>query len=162
MLIISTDSFESAICDAAKYHWPGPKVLLILPGSFLQRKQIGQLNKDFIIIEHLQPPGSVAEMLCDMAGWLDIQLRQADWPLLFLGRPFDPGDLADQEKTCRTAVHGIKAEFSPDGQLTMLQLGEMVATNPLFPEFFRHLGHRSIDDATCVELLRTTFNWKDK
>lgn len=161
MLIVSSSAFEPAIDCAAEYHWPGPKVLLILPGSSLQRKQIERLNKDFIIIEHLQAPGSVAEMLCDMAGWLNVQLHQADWPFLFFGRPFDRDELADRAETCRTAVHGIKSELSQDGQLTMLQLGEMIATSPLFPEFFGHLGSRTIDDTTFTELLHTTFNWKD-
>ncbi|MGD9861804.1 MAG: hypothetical protein AB7S99_01205 [Pseudodonghicola sp.] len=166
MLIMTTNALsEGQDCPTAdlvddwavETRWPGPKVLVILPDAGLPRRRIEALNKAFIVIEHLRQPAGGGAVLCDAAGWLRSALQQADWPLLYLDRPFDAADLQAQADLGRSLMHDIEADFSGDGRLGLLRLGEMVATSPLLLEFFDFMTERPVEDEMLVDLLRATF-----
>lgn len=133
-------------------------MLIVLPGSGLSRNALRRLNDDFIIIEHLQPVAGVADLLLDVMRWFPSLLAEAEYPLLYLDRPVDADFLAEQANLGRRHAHEVLSELT-GGRLTMLRLGEMVATSPLLPEFFAFLQGRSLDDATFVDLLDNAFSW---
>lgn len=162
MLILTTNALVPGLEETALPDWPGLRVLVVLPGSGLDRAAINALNDRFILLEWLEDPATVSVVMRDIAGWLGPRLRRDDGPLLYLDRPFDP--VAEASDPAQVPLHGVQAEHAPDGRLLRLVLGEMVAASPLLPGFFRMLDGRlcdgqAIDDALMVELLADTFAW---
>ena len=137
--------------------WSGPLVLVVLPGSGFGRAAIETLNESYIILEFLQPPAGIAPLLADVAGWLGHLLRRIDGPLLFLDQPLDAELLATEAARGTDQPEEIHAALDAEGRLTLLRLGEMVASSPLLPGFFGFLDGRSIDDAQFVDLLNHAF-----
>ena len=159
MIIVTTNGFDAESGPTAFSVWPGPKILIILPGSGLTRGKIEHLNEDFIILEYLQKPANTASVLCDVTGWMGLTLEQADWPLLYLDRPFDSDLLSEQAELGRKQVHALETRLSEDGRIVMIRLGEMIATSPLLPEFFRLLRNRTVEDGAFGDLLAAAFVW---
>ena len=157
MLILTTNACRPGSEAPMVPHWSGPLVLVVLPGSGLDRTAIELLNETFIILELLQLPSATAPLLADVVGWLGHLLRRVDGPVLFLDQPLDPEALAAEATRGKHQPEAIRAELTPDGRLTLLRLGEMVASSPLLPGFFRFLDGRAIDDARLVDLLTHAF-----
>lgn len=162
MLILTTNALVTGVGDTFLSEWPGMHVLVVLPGSGLDRAEMDGLNGRFILLEWLEEPADAAMLLRDVVGWLGPRLRQEDGPLLYLNRPFDMEDEAFDP--IQVPGHAVQAEHAADGLLLRLVLGEMVATSTLLPGFFRMLDGRlceghAIDDVLTVELLMDTFAW---
>ena len=157
MLILTTNAYRPGSQAAMVPPWSGPSLLVVLPGSGLDRTAIDALNQTFIILEFLQPPSGVAPLLADVVGWLGHHLRRVEGPVLFLDLPMDPEIVAAQAAQGMDQPEAIHAELDPDGKLTLLRLGEMVASSPLLPGFFRFLDGRAINDALFVDLLTHAF-----
>lgn len=154
MLILTTNAHPAG---SQVPPWSGPLVLLVLPGSGLDRAAIEALNETFIILEFLQAPAGMAPLLADVAGWLGHLMRRLDGPLLFLDQPPGAGLLTTHAARGKDRPEEIAAEVGPDGSLCLLRMGEMVASSPLLPGFFRFLDGRAVDDALFVDLLTHAF-----
>lgn len=162
MLILTTNVLVPGVGDTVLPEWPGLHVLVVLPGSGLDRAAMDGLNNRFILLEWLEQPAAAALVLRDVVGWLGPRLRQEDGPLLYLDRPFDVATEASDP--AQVPLHAVDGEYAADGRLLRLVLGEMVAASPLLPGFFRMLEGRLcegqvIDDALMVDLLADTLAW---
>ncbi len=162
MLIITTNAFASGLDVGTVLPWAGPKILVILPGSGLAQQQIRCLEEEFITLEFLRPPEGIVDIMATLARCLLSRMREADWPLLYLDRPFAPPEIEAHLEVVREELHDIAWEVMNDGQLAMLRAGEMVATSPLFPELLRLAGERAVGDVLFAELLRDTFAWNSE
>lgn len=157
MLILTTNAWLPGPEAPPVPEWPGPHVLIVLPGSGLGRARVEALNQTFIIVELLQPPAGAAAVLGDVMGWLGHLWRAVDGPVLWLDRPLDPEALAEAAAQGRANPHEIRAELTGEGRLTLLRFGEMVAGSPLLPGFFGFLKGRTVTDAVFVDLLTHAF-----
>lgn len=160
MLIINQRFLPCWEESNALRNWPGPHVLIIYPDSGLSRAQVVELNRCFIIIEYLQSPINAAGLFGDVLGWLDVLQREDGASILFIDGPFDAGLLAEQSERSAKAPNAVEAEMAKDGRVAMLRFGQMVATSPLLPEFFKCLPDPTISDAILVELLQDIFHWE--
>ena len=156
MLVLTSDVLPKNTRTITFPEWCGEHVLVVLPGSGLDRSTIEALNRDCIIIEWLQPPVSNAAVLNDVAGWLEDRLRRAVGPLLFMSQPHDGAT-----RPADVSPHAVKAQITADGRLSRLVLGEMVATSPLLPPFLRTIVERKVSDTLFVELLAEPFSLDD-
>ncbi len=159
MLIITTNTLASGLDAGTALPWAGPKVLVVLPESGLAQQRIRRLEEEFVTLEFLRPPGGAAALMATLGRCLGARLREADWPLLYLDRPFTAQEVEAHLEAMHADLHDIAWEIAADGRLAMLRAGEMVATSPLFPEFLRLAGERAVEDALFAELLRDTFVW---
>jgi hypothetical protein len=157
MLILTTNACRPDPQAITVPLWSGPLVLVVLPGSGLGKATIEALNERFIILEFLQPPAGAAALFADIAGWLGHLLRRLDGPLLFLDQPLDTERLAAEAVLGADQPEQIRAELDAQGRLTLLRLGEMVASSPLLPGFFGFLEGRTVDDTLFVDLLTHAF-----
>lgn len=157
MLILTTDCYRPGSEAPMVPHWSGSLVLVVLPGSGLDKTAIETLNETFIILEFLQTPTGVAPLLADVVGWLGHLLRRVNGPVLFLDQLPDPELVASEAARGMAKPEEIRAELNADGRLTLLRMGELVASSPLLPAFFRILDGRSINDALFVDLLTHAF-----
>ncbi|RID90334.1 hypothetical protein D2N39_18385 [Gemmobacter lutimaris] len=158
MLILTSDTIADN-SDTLSASWPGPRVLILRPDTGLSPADVERLNRDFIIVEHLEPAGGAAALLCDALGWLAPLLREADWPLLYLDHPAGAAFVAAEAAAGQSHPHDLRADLSPEGRLLSLRLGEMIATSPLMPEFLAVLRGRPVEDATFAALLHDAFAW---
>jgi len=159
MLILTTNALVQGVEDNPLPDWPGLRVLVVLPGSGLDRTAIKALNETHIVVEWLQPPANMAAFLCDAAGWLEGRLIEEMEPLLCLDQPVDPQTIADT--AALVLPNAILSSFDADGRLVRLVLGEMIASSPLLPDFLRVVAGRGLDDALFVDLLTDAFTWED-
>lgn len=159
MLIITTNALASGRDAEMALPWAGPKILVVLPGAGLAQQRIRHLEEDFVTLEFLRPPGGTAALMATLGRCLPAQLCEADWPLLYLDRPFTAQEVEEHLEAMCADQHNIAWDLADDGRLTMLRAGEMVATSPLFPEFLRLASGRVVEDALFAELLRDTFVW---
>ena len=158
MLIMTTNAFLSSSQTPMVSNWSGPLVLVVLPGSGIDRTAIEALNETFIILDFLQPPAGAAPLLADVVRWLGHLLRLCDGPVLFLDRPLDAEMLSTEAARGMEQPERIQAELDQQGRLTLLRLGEMVASSPLLPGFFGFLNGRAVNDALFVDLLTHAFS----
>ncbi|RLL71285.1 hypothetical protein [Paenirhodobacter hankyongi] len=162
MLIITTPTFASAPSAGLEAVWPGPKALVIFPDSGLTSQRIRQLEDEFFTFEFLQHPGCVSGIFPILARFMATQFRESDTPLLYLNRPMTPQECEGSLLPEDLGLYDFTCEFSDDGTLSMLRLGEMIATSPLFLALMRVVGEKPVDDALFVDLLRETFAWSLK
>ena len=157
MLIMTTNVFLSSSQMPLVSNWSGPLVLVVLPGSGIDRTAIEALNQTFVILDFLQPPAGAARLFADVVGWLGHLLRQRVGPVLFLDRPLDAEILSTEAARGMEQPERIHAELDQQGRLTLLRLGEMVASSPLLPGLFDFLNRRTVNDALFVDLLTHAF-----
>ena len=158
MLIMTTNALLSSSQTPMVSNWSGPLVLVVLPGSGIDRTAIEALNETFIILDFLQPSAGAAPLLADVVRWLGHLLRLCDGPVLFLDRPLDAEMLSTEAARGMEQPERIHAELDQQGRLTLLRLGEMVASSPLLPGFFGFLNGRAVNDALFVDLLTHAFS----
>lgn len=159
MLILTTNALIPGSGADPLPDWPGLRVLLVLPGSGLNRAAIEALNEAYVIVEWLQSPANMVDLLCDAAGWLENRLIQGEGPLLCLDQPVDAMSVAIASHEVQS--NAVQADFDTEGRMVQLVLGEMIATSPLLPAFLRMVGKRAIEDVVFIELLNDVFTWKD-
>lgn len=157
MLIINANAFADAHQLLMHMPWQGPRVLISTPESGFSPGALERLSDDFFVIEHLEPVSSVATLLAETFRLLPWLL--AEHPLLYIDRQVDTSFLAKESQLGQSLAHEVAADLTDEGRLTMLRLGEMIATSPLLPEFFAFLKDRSVNDTALVSLLDTAFAW---
>ena len=168
MLLATTTALESEPDSHAAWHWPGPRVLLDLPGSGLGPQRVDgmarTLGPDTIVIEFLSDagPGSVAtgtaaHLLAEVMGLLAPHIADADWPLLYLAAPAGREAVLAHARHAGDHPDGFSASLSAGGSLTALWLGERIAGSPLLSECLSVARERAVDDRLLVALLRQAF-----
>lgn len=139
--------------------WPGLHVLIVLPGSDCGRHDFDSLGGDLVIVEWLQEPENATALLCDVVGWLKGRLDEDEGPLLYVDRPL--GKTGDPNDPVQVPSGAVDAKFGPDGSLTQLALGELIAASPLLPDVFQKLNGRAVSDTQLTKVLKEIFRWED-
>ncbi|MFC2970562.1 hypothetical protein [Acidimangrovimonas pyrenivorans] len=160
MLIATSEALNgTAVCDWAD-QWSGPRVLVDLPGSNRTQKELRALEKDFIVVECLQPPRSSAWLLCEIMTRLRHVLARPEWPLVFTT------DALGTQELARLARAGTEEPWRIDhrprdggSELGFLLLGENITAHPLAPTFFACLRGAAVADSEFVELLDRNLAW---
>lgn len=159
MLVMTSNSLPSVRDISPPMDWHGARVLALHPPSGLDQAQIHALEQDYFVIEFLDQTPGAAAVLGDVARWLGHLLQGLEGPLLYINAPMDAFDLELQVAEAKASPDRIRADLSDDGQLKLLRLGEIVATSPLLPEFFRMIAGRAMTDGLFVDLLTEAFVW---
>lgn len=159
MLIINANALAGAQDILAHLSWQGPRVLISTPESGFTPSALRRLSDDIVVIEYLEPVSSAATLLAEVFRLLPWLLAEAEHPLLYIDRQVDADFLAKEAQLGQSLAHEVASDLTDEGRLTMLRLGEMIATSPLLPEFFAFLKDRSVDDTALVSLLDTAFAW---
>ena len=156
MLVLTTNALTNGDFPDISA-WPGPRALIVLPRSGLSCAAVQNFCSDFVVLEFLQPVEWAAARLVDLFALPLPIIEDAEWPLVYLDRPLDLSRLADE---FAVDSYAISADLTEEGRLSRLNLGDMILSSPLFPEFLGCLRGRQVDDATLLELLDEVFSWK--
>lgn len=134
----------------------GVRVLVLDPKDKIWT---GNLNgeRDLIVAEYLQPIRSISGLFGDLSKWLRLHLDRNDVPIIYVDRPVDSVLLAHLADRGRAEAQRLYSEFSEDGRLILLLIGEAIACNPLLPVFLEFLQDRDLSDQTFIALLSETF-----
>lgn len=154
MLIVTNKTLQTPISSSILADWPGLHVLVVLPDN--PRLDIKAHQDRFVIIEWLQPPRTATILLADIFGWLSNRLRLDRGPLLFLDRPLAKKDLRGLKSP---NPYGVESDFTADGRMIQLCLGEMIATSPLLPGLMQMLAVRDVEDTTLIDVITTELVW---
>ena len=158
MLIMTSEGMGAAGDWATG--WSGPRVLVVLPDASRTQADLRALEDRFIVVECLRSPPSAAWLLCEIMARLRHVLDRPDWPLLFTTGALDPQEVAELARTGTEEPWSVRHRLGGDGAaLSLLLLGENVATHPLAPTFFDYLRGREVGDADFVALLARTLAW---
>lgn len=157
MLAVTTNAFSGGSNKNPLADWPEPHVIFVLLEMRIASKAIMDRNPAAIVIEHLQPPKGAFALLEDLPKWLGHHLLDPARPLVFLDRPFEAEELAEEMREGRAHPRGGRGELDAAGRIRLLRLGGMIATSPLLPPFLRFLAKRDVNEATALDLLHTAF-----
>ncbi len=139
--------------------WHGTRVLVLQPQNRIPVSRLGDDDEgDLVVADYLQPVPGVASLFGDLSRWLKPHLGRNEQPILYIDRPVDPVLLADLADQGRAEAGKIHAEFADDDRLSLLRIGEAIATSPLLPAFLGFLRDRPVDDRTFVALFAETFD----
>jgi len=158
MLVVTTNALEAGRAMPFP-SWPGPHVLVILPGSDCDRRIFEKLGDRAVVVEWLQEPANATVLICDVISWLERRLDEDEGPLLYIDEPL--GKTVEPDDPDRISPLAVDATFDPDGTINRLVLGEAIATSPLLPDLFRKLNGRVANDTQFTEILTDLFVWKD-
>lgn len=154
MLIFTCSALEPT---ASPPDWPGTRVLVLQPQDRVAASDLTDGDRDLVVAEYLQPVPGVASLFGDLSLWLKPHLGRNEQPILYIDRPIDPVLLADLADQGRAEAQKLHAEFAEDARLSLLRIGEAIATNPLLPGFLAFLRDRKVDDRAFVTLISETF-----
>ena len=159
MLILTTNAFEVGAMPPPLPSWPGLHILIVLPGSGCGRHDFDSLSGELVFVEWLQGPENATALLCDVVGLLKGRLDENEGPLLYVDRPL--GKIGDPNDPVQVSSGAVDAKFGPDGRLTQLALGELIAASPLLPDVFQKLNARAVSDTKFTKVLEEIFRWED-
>lgn len=137
--LMANDALRESVAS-----WRGQRVLLSLAGSGTVH-----VDADWVVIDCYDPYENVAHLLCRAMGRVRHLFRDLDGPFLFVGHP-----RADIPGMGAVSASTVRFEESRDGELTLLAVGDAVASGGLLGDFFRVLAeHEPVDSRTLVGLL---------
>lgn len=151
MLVLTNTCLETPDLPTLLEQWPGLHVLISLPQGSTARKSAKVFLDRFIVVEWLQPPNNSAIMLADLFQWINTRRDLDSGPLLYLNQPLNKKLLRAVDEN--PPPYTVEADFGPDGGMTRLSLGEMIATSPLLPGMLDLLAARDVADATMIDLI---------
>lgn len=149
ILVVTSPLMANDAVRASVASWGGQRVLLSLAGSGTVH-----VDADWVVIDCYDAYENVAHLLCRAMSRVRHLFKDLDGPFLFLGHP--RSDIPTREAVSASTV---RFEESRNGELSLLAVGDAVASGGLLGEFFRVVAeHDSVDSRTLVDLLTAAFS----